>query len=73
MHVLRFFLTRPSVAIQGCAPARRRIRVLTLSTAPLSPSAADSPALSAAPHILLIGFSLPSPDLDAPQTDIQIP
>jgi hypothetical protein len=31
MHVLRFFLTRPSVPMQGCAPARRRIRVLTLS------------------------------------------
>jgi hypothetical protein len=31
MHVLRFFLTRPSVAMQGCAPARRRARVLTLS------------------------------------------
>jgi hypothetical protein len=32
MHVLRFFLTRPSPpAVQGCAPTRRRIRVLTLS------------------------------------------
>src|SRR5580765_402815 len=34
MHVLRFFLTRPSVPMQGCAPARRRIPVLTLSKQP---------------------------------------
>ena len=39
MHVLRFFLTRPSAATLGCAPARRRIRVLTLPKQPsLRPS-----------------------------------
>ena len=40
MHVLRFFLTSPSAAIQGRAPARRCIRVLTRGPRPLSlPSA----------------------------------
>ena len=29
MRVLRFFLTSPSLAIQRCAPARQRMRVLT--------------------------------------------
>jgi hypothetical protein len=34
MHVLQFFLTRPSAAMQGCAPARRRIRVLAVLKQP---------------------------------------
>jgi hypothetical protein len=60
MHVLRFFLTRPSVPMQGCAPARRRIRVLTLSKQ-LSLRLANSltPALSIIPTVL----SLLSADL----------
>src|SRR5208337_1861606 len=31
MHVLRFFLMPSSPTLRGCAPARRRIRVLVLS------------------------------------------
>src|SRR5271157_1294677 len=35
MYVLRFFLAAPSVTTLGCAPARRRPRVSTLSRLPL--------------------------------------
>jgi hypothetical protein len=35
MYVLRFFLAAPSVTTLGCAPARRRTRVSTLSRLPL--------------------------------------
>ena len=35
MYVLRFFLAAPSVTTLGCAPARRRHRVSTLSRLPL--------------------------------------
>ena len=45
MHVFRFFLTRPSVATPGCAPARRCIRVLTRGPPPLSPPSANPPAV----------------------------
>ena len=34
MHVLRFFLTRPSLATRGCALARRCVRVLALPKQP---------------------------------------
>jgi len=37
MRLLRFFLTRPSAAALGGAPARRCIRVPTLDPSPLSP------------------------------------
>jgi len=36
MRLLRFFLTRPSAAAPGGAPARRCIRVPTLDPSPLS-------------------------------------
>ncbi len=42
MHVLRFFLTRPSVATRGCTPARRYIRVLTRGPALLSPPSTNT-------------------------------
>src|SRR5947209_4255289 len=44
MHVLRFFLTRPSVATRGCAPPRRYVRVLTRGPRPLSPPSTNTPA-----------------------------
>jgi hypothetical protein len=44
MHVLRFFLTLPSVATRGCAPARRYIRVLTRGPRLLSPHSTNTPA-----------------------------
>jgi hypothetical protein len=43
MHLLRFFLTQPSAATEGCAPARRCIRVSTASPQPgLQTSAAST-------------------------------
>ena len=45
MHVLRFFLTRPSAAMQGRAPALRCIRVVTPGPRPFSLPSANPPAV----------------------------
>ena len=51
MHVLRFFLTGPSAATPGCAPARRCIRVPTLDPSPLlRPSSGTWASLSSTRH-----------------------
>lgn len=58
MYVLRFFLATPSLPTLGCAPARRRTRVSTLSRLPLfQPSIL--PSLCRSTHDHQRAFALP--------------
>src|SRR5580765_6636300 len=74
MHVLRFFLTRPSVPMQGCAPARRRIRCAHLIETALFAACQLSRLRLPRSFQHYFHYSLPVSDLESPsQTDIQIP
>jgi hypothetical protein len=74
MHVLRFFLTHPSVAELGCARARPCTRVSISGRRPLSRPRPDTlPRSCITRHDLDRGPSLSAHRPATPQTAVQIP